>query len=81
MDVRIPTGEAAGAMTSALLDTLREAPTHIKDTFALVEALRRRLRARGFQQVPKLCSSFDLSRDRALIPDTISTQSRGLCGC
>lgn len=83
MDVRIPNGEAAGAMTSSLLDTLREKPDLVTDAFALVEALRRRLRARGFKQVPKLCSSFDLSQDRALLPATATadTQPRGLCGC
>lgn len=68
MDVRQPNGEAAGAMTSALLDTLRAEPMVMNNVFTMVTRVRDRLRQRGFRQVPKLCSSHDLSVDPAVIP-------------
>lgn len=67
MDVRFANGEAAGAMTSSLLDALRAEPAIMENAFTLVSRVRDRLRRRGFRQVPKLCSSFDLSEDPAVI--------------
>ena len=67
MDVRQAGGEAAGAMTSALLDTLRAEPTVVSNVFTLVTRVRDRLRQRGFNQVPKLCSSYDLTKDLVVI--------------
>jgi len=58
----------AGAMTSELLNTLQSdsyigiTRTARKTVFDLVAELRRRLQQKGYQQVPKLASNYDLSR-------------------
>jgi len=58
----------AGAMTSELLNTL-QSDSYIglirparKTVFELIAETRRRLRQKGYQQVPKLASNYDLSR-------------------
>jgi hypothetical protein len=49
-----------GAMTSCLLQTLKETPT---DLFDLQNKLHVKLRAKNFTQVPQICSSFELKDD------------------
>jgi metacaspase-1 len=58
----------AGAMTASLLAVLQANPKLAKDVFALVAALRDKLKAGGYAQVPKLCSTHNLARDRTFIP-------------
>lgn len=55
-----------GAMTTCLVQALTQDPSLVKDSFKLVEALRARLRLRGFPQVPMLCSSHNLANSKAL---------------
>lgn len=64
MDVQSggPAG-AAGAMTTALLETLKGDASARGNVFALINGMRVRLRRKGFVQVPKLCSSHDLAKD------------------
>ena len=50
-----------GALTDALLDVIHDDATTRTDVFALLAALRKRLRATGFTQVPVLSSSFKLA--------------------
>jgi metacaspase-1 len=58
----------AGAMTSCLLLALKEDRTIWQDVFKVVSALRKKLKAAGFAQVPKLCSSHNLAKDSAFVP-------------
>jgi hypothetical protein len=57
-----------GAMTSCLLLVLKETPAVKSDAFLLLRSLRAKLKERGFQQVPKLCTSYNLIRDRPFLP-------------
>ena len=58
-----------GALTGCLLMALREGGTRYKgDVFGLLQDVRNKLRARGFAQVPKLCSTYNLAKDRLFIP-------------
>jgi hypothetical protein len=61
-------GQYAGAMTSCLLNVLQTRPTTLKDVFALLTALRDKLKTSGFTQVPKLCSTHNLAKDPLFIP-------------
>ena len=61
-------GKAIGALTACLLLALRESPAAAKDAFALLAAVRAKLRERGFPQVPKLCSTHNLARDPVFLP-------------
>lgn len=61
-------GKWAGAMTACLLAVLVENPAIRKDVFALVAALRTKLKDRKFSQVPLLCTTHNLSRDRTFLP-------------
>lgn len=58
----------SGAMTSCVLMSLRENPALRKDVFALTESVRRKLKERGFEQIPLLCSSHNLAKHRAFVP-------------
>lgn len=62
-------GRFGGALTGCLLHALRElgTPAARADVFAVVAAVRAQLCARGFPQVPRLCSSHDLARDAAFM--------------
>jgi hypothetical protein len=51
---------AAGAMTSELLNVLQSSRSSATNAFTLVEQLRINLRRKGYTQVPKLSSSFNL---------------------
>jgi hypothetical protein len=61
-------GKYVGAMTACLLIALKERPALIKDAFALVSMIRRKLAERRFPQYPRLCSTHNLHRDRVVIP-------------
>ena len=50
----------SGALTSCLLGALREQPHLLGDVLGLLEEVRERLRLGGFEQVPQLCSSYEL---------------------
>ena len=58
----------AGAMTASLLGVMENDPACLQDVFQLLAALRRVLKDGGFEQVPKLCSSYMLSTDKAVVP-------------
>lgn len=53
----------SGAMTSCLLLVLRRQPDLAGDALGLLASLRTELAERGFEQVPQLCASYDLSDD------------------
>jgi hypothetical protein len=55
-----------GALTNCMLKVLHEKGN--LDSFALLAAVRLKLKERGFAQVPKLCSSFNLAKDDAFFP-------------
>lgn len=74
VDVR---NQFTGAMTSCLLGALRDAPELAGDALALLDALRKRLLARGFDQVPQLCASYDVAADRAFVPPAF-VRARGV---
>jgi hypothetical protein len=57
-----------GALTTCLLTVLKNNQTAKSDVFTLLIALRAELKNRSFSQVPKLCSSHNLARDRVFIP-------------
>lgn len=58
-----------GALTACLLMALRENKLlHWTDAFALVAAVRTKLKQRGFPQVPKLCSTHNLALDKTFVP-------------
>lgn len=53
----------SGAMTSCLLMALREDPSIKSNVFSLLALLRKKLAERRFTQLPKLCTSYNLTRD------------------
>lgn len=55
-----------GALTSCLLMVLKEKPNI--DVFEMLASVRSKLLLRQFTQVPKLCSSFNLTKDTAFLP-------------
>uniref|UniRef100_A0A6C0BGG3 Peptidase C14 caspase domain-containing protein n=1 Tax=viral metagenome TaxID=1070528 RepID=A0A6C0BGG3_9ZZZZ len=57
-----------GALTSCLLMVLKEQPQVKNDVFQMIANLRTKLRERGFSQLPKLCSTYNLARDKVFIP-------------
>jgi hypothetical protein len=58
-----------GAMTACLLLALRENKQGtLSNVFTLLEALRRKLIERGFDQRPKICSTHNLARDPVFFP-------------
>lgn len=58
-----------GAMTACLLLTLRENKQGTwSNVFTLLTEVRKKLIENGFSQKPKLCSSYNLARDRVFIP-------------
>jgi hypothetical protein len=61
-------GKPIGALTACLLLALRETPGHARDCFSLLTSVRQKLRERGFPQVPMLCSTHNLGRDRVFLP-------------
>ena len=57
-----------GAMTSSLLHVLKTNPNVGQNAFALLAAIREKLKAGGFEQVTKMCSSYNLTRDQTFLP-------------
>lgn len=57
-----------GALTSCLLKVLKDDPSLTKNVFTLMEKLRLQLSSSGFEQVTKLCSSYNLTKDTSLMP-------------
>lgn len=53
-----------GALTTCLLSVLQNTKGAKSDVFALLPALREELKNKRFSQVPKLCSTHNLARDR-----------------
>lgn len=64
----ITASEYQGALTSCLLLVLKEATAARTDVFLLLSAVRAKLKERNFAQLPKLCSTHNLARDRAFLP-------------
>lgn len=58
----------SGAMTSCLLAVLTSSSSPTVDVFSLLNGLRAKLGERGFTQRPKLCSTYNLAKDRAFLP-------------
>lgn len=57
----------AGALTNTLLSILKLNSEMINDIFELVNILRVALKQNGFEQVPKLCSTYNLTFDKKFI--------------
>jgi len=53
-----------GALTSCLILSLKEVPVLRDDAFNLVRSIRQKLKDKGFDQYPKLCSSHNLAFDK-----------------
>jgi hypothetical protein len=62
------TNTFTGALTSCMLHVLKNVPLAKSDVFTLLSALRGELKKRGFSQVPKLCSTHNLARDKKFLP-------------
>lgn len=58
----------SGAMTANALRCLRSNPSLCNDVFKFVDELRRCLKKGGFEQVPKLCSTYHLGRYPRMLP-------------
>jgi hypothetical protein len=60
---------SVGAMTACLLLLLRGNPAMYRaNVFRLLADLRVLLKNRGFTQVPKLCSTYNLAKEKTFIP-------------
>ena len=59
--------EYSGVLTSCLLYNLKTNAEAKKDVFRLINIVKEDLKRKGFKQVPKLCSSYNLYRDKTLI--------------
>jgi hypothetical protein len=57
-----------GALTACLLSILKDSPELKNDVFGIVSRLRLLLQEKQFSQVPKLCSTYDLYKDKVFIP-------------
>lgn len=57
-----------GALTSCILMSIKESKLCQAHVFALLADVRKKLKERGFNQIPRLCSSHDLTRDSVFIP-------------
>lgn len=53
----------SGALTACLLIVIKEKPTILNDVFLLQNAVRQKLKELKFPQVPKLCSTYNLTKD------------------
>jgi len=56
-----------GAMTACMLLALKKDPSLMQNAFKLVEQMVARLKAKGFRQTVKLCSSYDLTEVPSLL--------------
>lgn len=57
----------SGALTTCLLLAIKEKPNIISDVFLLQLAIRQKLKSLQFPQIPKLCSTYNLTKDRMFI--------------
>jgi hypothetical protein len=58
----------AGALTNALLSILKSNGAVLNNNiFKLVDELRSNLKQEGYEQVPKLCSTYNLTKDKRFI--------------
>jgi hypothetical protein len=57
----------AGALTNSLLSLLKSNSELNNDIFKLIDVLRITLKQKGFEQVPKLCSTYNLTFDKRFI--------------
>lgn len=57
-----------GALTSCLLLLLQANSALKTDVFELLVELQNKLKEEGFDQVPRLCSSYNLTKDKVFIP-------------
>lgn len=57
-----------GALTAALLDSLRALPALRSNVFRLLSEVRRVLRRQGHTQIPQLTSTQDLRQDCTILP-------------
>ncbi len=58
----------AGALTNALLTLLKNENEGLNnDIFKLIEELRKVLKEQGFEQIPKLCSTYNLLKNKRFI--------------
>lgn len=57
----------SGALTACMIDVLKQKTQN--NIFDFIKALRKELTTKGYKQSPKLCSSFDLTREPAFLPD------------
>ena len=74
--------EFAGALTTALLNALKEDATLLEDAFRLLDGVHARLRERGFSQKPRLAASFDLRAAPRLWPSaTVATAAPEAVTC
>jgi hypothetical protein len=60
-------GKFSGALTTCLLLVIKERPTILNNVFLLQDAVRQKLKELKFLQLPKLCSTYDLRKDRVFI--------------
>lgn len=60
--------EMSGALSCALIYTLRYSPETRSDVFVLIEAMRKRMLQQGFSQLPQLSSSKILKENTRYIP-------------
>jgi hypothetical protein len=60
--------EYSGALTCALIWTLRNQPGTRSDVFKLIESMRKRMLSQGFSQLPQLSSSKRLKEGTCFIP-------------
>ncbi len=65
-----------GAMTACLLSALKKRPALVQNAFELVEQVASRLKAGGFKQSVKLCSSYDLTKNPSMLPPGIFQGAR-----
>lgn len=57
----------AGALTNSLLKLLKSNEELNNDVFKLIDVLRVDLKNQGFEQIPKLCSTYNLARNKRFI--------------
>ena len=54
----------SGALTACLLLVIKENPAVLNNVFLLQNAVRQKLKELKFPQLPKLCSTYNLAKDR-----------------
>jgi hypothetical protein len=58
----------SGAMTSCLLMALKKYPVCANNVFSVLDKVRYELRVRGFSQIPKLCSTYNIAKNPSFLP-------------